>query len=128
MKVRLASRHLRFLGGLARCGSLSQQFTVMRTAATLGIIVGKKVPRKELTEELFNYYDVDDKTIFFLVFNHRREADSMEDAALIFSEYCGKGLDILSSLMDENEMRTITLDDILDRVGVYVAGDPGNGR
>ena len=122
MKVRLARRHLLFLGGLARCGSLPQQFTVVRTAATLGIIVNEKVPRKELTEELFNYYDVDDKTIFFLVFNHRREADDMEEAALVFSEYCGKGLDILASLMDENEMSTITLDDILDRVGVYVTG------
>lgn len=121
MKVMLGKRHIRFLGRLGRCASLSSQLVVLRTAASVGILAGEKVPYNELTEDFVTYAEVDDLTVFFLIFNHNGEAANMTEAARTFGRYCGRGLDIMEEFLDRGELDDSTLDDILVKVGEYVS-------
>ena len=127
MKIKLARNNIIFLGRLGRCGALPSQLTLLRTAAALALLRGEKLPSGEATEEFMSYLEVDDRTVFFLVLNHRGEAANMEEAVHCFGRYCGRGLDIIEGLLDEKDMDGCTLDDIIVKVGESVSLD-GRGR
>lgn len=126
LKVRLRERHLRFLGDLSLCGTLHSQKTMIRTAAALGILLNQKNAQDTLERDFINYFELDDKTIFYLIFNHRGEADSIKGAAQVFGRYSGRGLDIIASLLENKDMSRLTLDDILDEVDAFVVKRMGS--
>jgi len=120
LNIRLAERHIRFLGELPLCGTVHSQKTLIRTAAALGILLNRKIGSEQLNTEFLNYFEVDDRTVFYMIFNHRNEAESLKVAAQIFARYCGKGLDVISSLVENRNTDRLTLDDILDEVDALV--------
>ena len=122
MKITMAERHLSFLGSLHLCGTSHMQMRLIRTAVTRGVLHNRKIPTSELKEKSYNYYELDDKTIFYLIFHDRKEADSMEDAARMFSRYCGGGMDIIESMVSDMDAERLSLDEILDIIDTYVAG------
>ena len=121
MKIKMAERHLRFLGSLPLCGTTMMQMTLVRTAAALGTLLNRKVPASELKEESYNYYELDEKTIFYLIFHDRGEADNMEDVAHNFARYCGGGMDIIESMVNDMDGERLSLDEILDIIDEYIA-------
>ena len=121
MKIKMAERHLRFLGSLPLCGTSHMQITLIRTAAALGVLENRKVPTAELKDDSYNYYELDNKTIFYLIFHDRCEADSMEESAHIFSRYCAAGLDIIESMVNDMNAERLSLDEFLDIIDAYVA-------
>lgn len=116
MKIKVAGRHVDLLGKLARCGSVRSQLTVVRTAAVLGMILEVKGDMGELEKELFEYRVVDDRTVFFLLFHERKEADTLKDAAISFSRYCAAGLDVIMDMpsIDEKGCENVTVSDIVE--------------
>ena len=120
MKIKMAERHLRFIGSLPLCGTSLMQMTLLRTAAALGVLQKTKVPGSELKEDSYNYYELDDRKIFYLIFHDRNEADSMDESAQTFGLYCGGGLDIIESLVNDKDLERLGLDEILDLVDEYV--------
>jgi len=122
MKIKMAERHLRFLGSLPLCGTSQMQITLIRTAVALGVLQNRKVSSSELKEDSYNYYELDNRTIYYLVFHDRGEADSMEEAAQMFSRYCGGGMDVIESVLKDMNADRLSLDEILDIVDAYVAG------
>jgi len=116
LKIRLAKRHIDFLGSLALCGTQFHQTAIIRSTAVLGLLNSSFVEVEDLDQDFISFRDVDNRSVFFLLFHHMDEADNIREANIVYSQYCAGGIDLIIEFVTKARINPneITVDDILD--------------